>query len=547
MRILRALLVPILLVMSIHAASAESQWIKNFKKGREAFEKDQYGKAIPYFKKAADLEPGDGDLFRWLGIAYFRNGQFQEAVAACEQALSLPHYKRWEYQSWEYLAFAQAALGQFASAVSSQNKALELNATNPDSFTYLAVYLWRNEQNDEAITTAKWVIELKPDSYPGYVILGGAYFNKQLYDEAIEAFDKAISINPKDPWGTYGEWGLCYYSKDDYVKAVWGLNKYAETHPSEPSVLNRVATSYFRLGDYGRAIEAANKAIELQAEKGDSAEKRYRDSEGASWSLAIRALSRRKNGNLEESLRDAEQAYSLDSAKDSWATVSLGAAYLDLGRFDEAIDVLPADGIMDSLLKATAYAKQGKMKEAAELYRSISEWKLSPKRVPLTADRTALLEIFKPSVRERRNMAKSFEAKKLYKNALSELTEALKMADEAEAQAILEAIFGIVRKTPSLGEPPEEATRRVIRAELLIKEASFNKAAREYWEAIQIAPYVAQLYYNSALIHAQLKRYPEAICQMKIYLMAAPDAPDAQAVKYEIAKWELAIEREKDR
>jgi tetratricopeptide (TPR) repeat protein len=529
--------------MSIHAASAESQWYKSWKKGKEAFDNNKFGKAVTFFKKASELEPGNGDLFRWLGVLYCYNNQFQEAAAACQQALSLPHSKDSEYQSWQYLAAAQLRLGQFASAVSSQKKVVELDATDLQSFIILSELYFVNKQYDETITAAKWVIELKPDSYEGHVFLGNAYGEKKQYDEAVEALDKAITIKPSNNYGIYTSLGYYSMSINDFTKAVWAFNKSVEAEPSNSS-FPYLAIAYYRLGDYDQAMEAANRTIELQTVKGNGIEKRYKDSNTASISLAVRGLIHRHKGNKEESLRDAEQAYSLDSTNNTWAGTSLGAAYLDLGRFDEAIKVLNEDKVSDCLLEATTYAKQGKMKEAADLYRSISEWKLSPKNVPETADRMALLEIFKPSVGEHRDQARSFEAKKLYKNTLSELTEALKMADEAEAQAIQEAIFSIVRKNPSLGEPPEEAKSRVLRAELLVKEASFNKAAREYWEAIQIAPYMAQLYFNSALIHAQLKRYPEAIRQMKIYLLAAPDA---QAVKVEIAKWELAMEREKDR
>ena len=48
-----------------------------------------------------------------------------------------------------------------------------------------------------------------------------------------------------------------------------------------------------------------------------------------------------------------------------------------------------------------------------------------------------------------------------------------------------------------------------------------------------------------ALIQAELKNYPEAIRNMKIYQMADPDAPKARAAKSEIVKWEFMIEQGK--
>jgi tetratricopeptide (TPR) repeat protein len=229
---------------------------------------------------------------------------------------------------------------------------------------------------------------------------------------------------------------------------------------------------------------------------------------------------------------------------DGYARLSLGAAYLDRGQYDESIK--PLSQIKDSptarLLEATAYAKQGKAKEAATIYLSIPEEELSPKNVPQTNDRMVLLEIFKPIVKEHRDKARSFELKGQDKEALSELAEALKTADDMEVQDIQETIFSMIRRNPLLSEMPEDARKYALRSEVLVKEGNFEQAATELKKAIQIAPYAARLYFNAALYNAELKKYPEAIRHMKIYLRAAPDAPNARAAKDEIIKWEFMME-----
>ncbi len=158
----------------------------------------------------------------------------------------------------------------------------------------------------------------------------------------------------------------------------------------------------------------------------------------------------------------------------------------------------------------------------------------------------ALLQLFKPIVNEQRAKAKSLAAQGRYQEALSELSAALKMADETEGQAIKESLFTLLRRNPALaGVLPEEARRNVLRGEMLVKEGSFEKAAAEFKQAIRIAPYAARLYYNLALVSAELKNYPEAIRQMKTYLQAAPDAPDARAAMDQVYKWEFMMEKGK--
>ncbi|MEW6003577.1 MAG: tetratricopeptide repeat protein [Nitrospirota bacterium] len=83
----------------------------------------------------------------------------------------------------------------------------------------------------------------------------------------------------------------------------------------------------------------------------------------------------------------------------------------------------------------------------------------------------------------------------------------------------------------------------MIRGEVLVKEGNFEDAVKEYRKAIQVAPFVAGLYFNTALVYGELKNYPGAIRYMNIYLQLGPDAPDARSAKDEIYKWELQMEK----
>lgn len=197
------------------------------------------------------------------------------------------------------------------------------------------------------------------------------------------------------------------------------------------------------------------------------------------------------------------------------------------------------------LPEAIAYAKLGKTKEAIDIYLDIPEEVLTPNNIPLWNDRNALLQTLKPYVQTRKDNAKSLELKGQYKEALNEYAEALKVADDNEAKEIRKAALEIIRRNPSLSELPEEARRHVLRGEVLVKEGNFEQAVEEYKKAIHTAPFVAKLYFNTAMIYGELKNYPGAIRHMKIYLQSAPDAPDARAAQDEIYKWELMMEKEK--
>ena len=88
---------------------------------------------------------------------------------------------------------------------------------------------------------------------------------------------------------------------------------------------------------------------------------------------------------------------------------------------------------------------------------------------------------------------------------------------------------------PSL---PEEARKYRVQAEA-VQEKQFDKAVELYGKALEIAPWWPQGHFNRAIILGELKKYREAMREMKRYLQLIPDAPDARAAQDRIYQWEV--------
>ena len=65
---------------------------------------------------------------------------------------------------------------------------------------------------EAAVSAFKTLIDTYPDYIEGYLGLGHAYERLSLYDEAIDAVQKAIAISPKDPLA-YTSLSICYQRK----------------------------------------------------------------------------------------------------------------------------------------------------------------------------------------------------------------------------------------------------------------------------------------------------------------------------------------------
>jgi tetratricopeptide (TPR) repeat protein len=260
----------------------------------------------------------------------------------------------------------------------------------------------------------------------------------------------------------------------------------------------------------------------------------------------IRSVVYRAKGNFDLASMDAKSASQLDP-KSSWAIYSLGIAYLDKGMYDESVAEfakLTYDSPVAKLYSATATAKKGDLKGAVEKYINIPPSKLSPKSVLAMSAKRDFTRLVEGVAKGHLDQASNYESRGKYAEAAAEISRALLLAEDAGKEEMLRSrVFSMIRKMPSPPEITAQARRHVLRGELLIKEKNLGEAVTEYKKAVDLAPYSAKLYFNLALLYGEVKNYEDAISNMKIYLQAAPDAPNARAAKDEIIKWELLQEK----
>lgn len=109
-----------------------------------------------------------------------------------------------------------------------------------------------------------------------------------------------------------------------------------------------------------------------------------------------------------------------------------------------------------------------------------------------------------------------------------------------------EKIIGLALKLkPSLALP-DEAERRLIRGRAAVKSAKdtdgFLRAAAEFQQALVVAPWLPEAYFNLGIVLDKAGRYSDAISNLKLYLAAAPDAKEASEVKTLIVEIEYRLE-----
>lgn len=137
-----------------------------------------------------------------------------------------------------------------------------------------------------------------------------------------------------------------------------------------------------------------------------------------------------------------------------------------------------------------------------------------------------------------RNRSKELDRTRAF--VLADALLALKLArgDEAE-QKFAKALAYYLSASPKPAIT-EDMHRFVVQGVALIKQKRFSEAATLYNAALKQWPWWSDARYNRALILGELKRYQEAIQEMKRFMQLEPNSQVARAVLDQIYQWEVA-------
>jgi len=95
--------------------------------------------------------------------------------------------------------------------------------------------------------------------------IGVKHFQENHYDLALEAYQKALNIEPNYTNALYNM-GLVYFRMKEFGKAIEKFKKVISFQPNYGDVYYQLAAAYYFSGRYNEAIENYNKANSLNFE-----------------------------------------------------------------------------------------------------------------------------------------------------------------------------------------------------------------------------------------------------------------------------------------
>jgi cytochrome c-type biogenesis protein CcmH/NrfG len=117
---------------------------------------------------------------------------------------------------------------------------------------------------EEEIKLLKTTLEKDPNNLQTLIDLGDAYFDTDRYQEAIDAYSKALAIDPKNP-DVRTDMGIMYRKLKQFDKAIEAFRRAAQDQPMHVnSRFNLGIVLKYDKNDFAGAIQAWEEFLKLE-------------------------------------------------------------------------------------------------------------------------------------------------------------------------------------------------------------------------------------------------------------------------------------------
>jgi eukaryotic-like serine/threonine-protein kinase len=359
------------------ATTPSLEALKAFSSGEKVMTTIGDTAAIPFFKRAIELDPKFALAYAYLGILYNDLGEPSIAADYTRKAYEFRGQTSEPEKYFISVRFNKEVTGNIESAVAFCK--LWIQAYPRSSFPHVlltgAIYPVIG-QYEKAVEEGEEGVRLNPDSPVPYALLNFNYIYLNRLDEAKASYEKALARKLNYPLFYFGLYEIAFLENDAAGMARQVAS--SEGQPgTEDQMLRLEADSAAYSGRLGDAREFSRRAM-------DSAE-RAQEKEAAATYSALSGLRESLFGNADEARRRAASALQRSTGRDVEYGVALALAYAgDSARVRALTSDLgerfPEDTIVQSNYLPTLRAKlaviQGNPSEAIDILRTASPYEL---------------------------------------------------------------------------------------------------------------------------------------------------------------------------
>ncbi len=218
--------------------------------------------ALKDYASAIALDPEEGSYYAYRAETYYQQGKFDLSNKDYDKMIELEAGEATGYLGKGRNCNAQK---RYKEAIPFFNHAIKLHSDNSYAYVHRAESYMEQKQYDKALDDVVSALDIDGNNKAFYLMIVLA---DSAYEECVTKF-KVQKV--KEPNRSYWDYclGVIHEEHEDYTKAIEcyksTLDKDADDIPA-----SRIADCYDELGDYARAVEYINIAIQL-----DSSDYRY--------------------------------------------------------------------------------------------------------------------------------------------------------------------------------------------------------------------------------------------------------------------------------
>jgi len=225
--------------------------------------------AIATFKSAIELAASSnmsGDEIKLsqadsnnnIGLALFNEGDVRGAVLQFQTAVRIdPGHGR----ALSNLGVMQLLQGDHTEALITMRNAARLDPRSAPVRNNLGYALCRTRTVNDGLREFREAVLLDPGFFEPYYNLGKVYLDEKVLEVAERNLTRAYQINPNS-WELMAAIGVMRMDQEQWPQAIQLLEKADKLAPEQPLILTNLATCIALDGDYIRAQDILQKAVE---------------------------------------------------------------------------------------------------------------------------------------------------------------------------------------------------------------------------------------------------------------------------------------------
>ena len=182
---------------------------------------------VSLWKDVIKKSPNRGRGYQNIGLVYFDEGNYDEAIVYCQKAVWIDPRRR--AKAYNCLGMAYGKKGDYDKAIAYCQKAIEHDPGLAKAYNNLGIAFGQKGNHTKEIAYYQKAVELDPGYAQAYGNLGTVYLEQGAVDRAIASYEKAVALDPDDA-KTHHNLAVAYHRRGNRMGALKQVDRLRALH-----------------------------------------------------------------------------------------------------------------------------------------------------------------------------------------------------------------------------------------------------------------------------------------------------------------------------